>query len=514
MPKYELALTGGSESDRFPVPAEGLVIGRSPEADIVLTGRLVSRKHARLWLEGDILCVEDLGSRNGIVVNGERVRNAQLVAGDKLGVGETTFDVLAQLPIAASRSVIPYDTANTLCDEILKGESTRFPILYRATQLLGTVFDVDQLFNEILEVIFDALPVRRGYVLTLSVDSEDPVVRATRSCEGEGQGPPLSRTLVNHVVCQRDAILTLDARADVRFEAAKSILGHGIRAAMCAPLCGRQGIVGAIYVDSGRSDTVFSEEDLQLLTAVGRVVGVAVENAQLYRENVERERLAALGQAMAGIGHCVKNIVTALRGGEMFVDKAFRNTDVTYLEKGWPLIRRALERIDMLVMNMLSFARDSVPERTPVDANKLIEEVLSVVRARAERIGVTLELVPCERSTAWVDERDLYRVLLNLVTNALDACETTKGAVMVTSYCNERGCTIEVHDNGVGIPPNVLPTIFRPFVTTKGSGGIGLGLACCQRIVRAHGGEIRVFSEPGKGTKFTVFIPSETTVMT
>ena len=510
MARYELVLSGGSGGDRFQVAPGGIVLGRSPDADVVLTGQSVSRRHARVWLEGDALLVEDLGSRNGITVNGKQVERAALQAGDQLGVGESLFDVLKYMAVAEGRSVISYDKGSTLCDLFVHEDTDRFPILYRATQLLGTVFDLDQLLSDILELIFDALPVRRGFVLTLSKDSQEAEVRATRAREGESGGPPLSRTLIDHVVYQRDAILTRDAQDDSRFDVSQSIVGHAIRAAMCAPLCGRQVVVGAVYVDSGDTDTVFGKEDLELLTVLGRVVGVAVENAQLYQDNVEQERLAALGEAMAGVGHCVKNVLTSLRGGTAFIDQALEKADVSHIEKGWPLLRRALERIDLLVMNMLSFARDQAPERASMDVNALIEEVLDVVRPRAERAGVSLDFVPCEDGAAWADERQIYRVLLNLLTNALDACVQRGGAVMITSACDEAGCTIEVHDNGVGVPPEILPRLSQAFVSSKGSNGIGLGLACSYRIVRAHGGNISVKTVLDKGSRFTVFLPSDT----
>lgn len=510
MPRYELALRGGSEGDRFTVSAEGIVIGRAPDVDVVLAGPLVSRRHARVWLEGDALWVEDLGSRNGITINENRVERDELHAGDALTVGDSTFDVLKHISVSSGRTVIPFDVGSTLCENIVQKDAKRFPILHRATQLLGTVFDLDQLLKEILELIFDAFPVRRGFILILDPDSQEPQVRAMLSSEGEAQGPPFSRTLVDRVVLQREAVLTMDAMADARFDGAQSIVGHAIRAAMCVPLCGRQAILGAIYVDSGRSDVAFGEDDLQLLTALGRVVGVAVENAQLYKENIERERLAALGEAMAGVGHCVKNILTALRGGGILIDRAFERSELDHMERNWPFVRRALERIDMLVINMLTFARDPQPSRTLTDINALVDEAIAMVHPRADKLKVTIEHVPCECEKAWLDERQVYRVLLNLLTNALDACESKGGAVVVTNHCDEKGCTIEVHDNGPGIAPEIIPKLSQAFVTTKGSAGIGLGLASCYKIVRAHGGDITVKSTPDQGATFTVFLPSET----
>ncbi|NIA13593.1 MAG: FHA domain-containing protein [Nitrospiraceae bacterium] len=510
MARYVLMLSGGSDADRFEVPPSGLVLGRSPEVDIVLTGPAVSRRHAHVWLEGDALFVEDLGSRNGVEINGEITHLGRLDAGDRLGVGDTLFEVVKHQAIAAGRSVIGYDQGSTLCQRIVTEDTARFPLLYRATQLLGTVFDLDELFTKILELIFDALPVRRGFILTLARDSNEPELRATLSREPDKAAPPLSRTLVDHVIGQRDAIMTLDAQYDRRFQTAQSVVSHAIRAAMCAPLCGRTAVVGAIYVDSGAEAGSFTEQDLQLLTVIGRVVGEAVENAQLHREMIERERLAALGEAMAGVGHCVKNILTAIRGGGHFIDRGVAESEIEFVGKGWPMLRRAMERIDMLVMNMLSFAHNPEPQRIETDIDVLCREVLGMVRTRADKLNITLEYEPCGGATAWVDERQLYRVLLNLLTNAVDACERTGGAVWVSSTCDTSGCTIKVRDSGPGVPPDILPKLSRAFVSSKGSNGVGLGLACSYKIVRAHGGDILVESTPGEGATFSVVLPSET----
>jgi signal transduction histidine kinase len=387
-------------------------------------------------------------------------------------------------------------------------ESSRFPILYRAAQLLGTIFDLDDLLKQILDIIFEALPaVRRGYVITFSDNANEAKVRASNLREGEATTLPLSTTLIDYVFTEKNAILTRDAQADSRFQGAQSIIGHAIHAAMCAPLRGRQAVVGAIYVDSGAKSSNFTDNDLQLLTVLAQVVGVAVENARLYQANMEQERLAAIGQATAGIGHCVKNILTGLLGGAQFVDMALEKNDLRYIEKGWPIIRRAIDRIEMLMLNMLSFSRNRQPERALTDVNALIHEVLDVVRSRAEKKNIVLGANQTGIVHAYIDSREIYRVILNLLVNAIDACEGDGGSVTVAASTEPSGCYIEVRDTGAGIPAELMPKLFQAFVSTKGSNGTGLGLACSNKIVREHGGVIHVDSEVGKGTKITVFLP-------
>jgi signal transduction histidine kinase len=110
---------------------------------------------------------------------------------------------------------------------------------------------------------------------------------------------------------------------------------------------------------------------------------------------------------------------------------------------------------------------------------------------------------------AQVDSQAIYRVLLNLVVNAVEACEHNEGSVSILCVCTDQGCTIRISDTGIGIPEAIIPHLSEAFVSSKGSGGTGLGLACSYKIVREHGGDIQVKSQSGTGTIFTVFLPEE-----
>lgn len=498
----------GKVSKRYRVPPSGLVAGRATSSGLTLPDQLVSRQHARIWLEDGALRVKDLDSRNGVFVNGERVREGALQEGDKLHIGDHVLEVTRYSDTDLGRTVISFEEGSALCEEARLLDTGRLPHLYRAAQLLGTVFDGDALLQQILELIFEALPVRRGFVLTRAHPEDEAEIRAQRARDGEQDGPPLSSTLIDLVFQERKAILTADAREDSRFDGAVSIIGHQIQAAMCAPMCSRDNVAGVIYVDAGATNARFSGQDLELLTSIARVVGVAVENAQLYKEKLEQERLAAIGEATAGLGHCIKNILTGIRGGAEFVDIAFQKQDISYLERAWPIMSRAIQRIDMLVMNLLTFSKERVPDLTETNMNALIEDVFDVLRGRAEKAGVTLRVERDPVGKAEVDGREIYRVLMNLATNAIEACEKSGGEVTGRCVCDELGCALSVSDTGHGIPAELLPKLSRAFVSTKGSGGTGLGLACSYKIVREHGGTVTVESEVGKGTTFTIFLPS------
>ena len=258
---------------------------------------------------------------------------------------------------------------------------------------------------------------------------DEPVVNASHPDGKDRGGPPLSQTLIHHVLEHRDAVLTHDAQTE--FKGAESVISHGITAAMCVPLCGREEVIGAIYVDSGDDEVVFKADHLKLLTAIGRVTGVAVENARLHREAVERERLAAIGQATAGIGHCIKNILVGIKGGAEFVDLSLESNEMKYIQKGWPLIRRSADRMEDLVLNLVTFSREREPERTPTDVNLLVKEIADTLKSHSDRSKVSIEIVRGELPRVSLDSLGIYRAILNLTTNAIDACEEVGGKVTI-----------------------------------------------------------------------------------
>ncbi len=509
MPEFELILRKEDGlSERYALSPEGLTLGRSPDNDITLVDRLASRHHARIWAEDETVLVEDLGSRNGVEVNGRRVQRGEANSGDVIRVGDSAFEVKRSGGSNLGRSVISAERAQEVQASIVsEGGGARLGVLYQAARLLGSIFDLDDLLNAILALIFDALPVRRGFILTRDAETSEAEIHATFSKEEGDQGPPLSHTLIQHVFDNRSAMLTTDAQDDSRFERAASIFGHQIHSAMCAPLMGREAIVGAIYVDSGTSHETFSRDDLELLASIALVVGVAVENARLYQESVEKARLAAIGEATAGLGHCVKNILTGIRGGSEFIDMALENEEFRYLKTGWPIMSRAIDRIENLVMNMLTFSKEREPERGVTDVGMLINDVAEAMRGRAEKSDVQVLFEKRDIGVIEVDATQIFRVIQNLLINAIEGCEDGGGKVELSCTYDADGCRFSVADSGVGMPREMMDHLPNAFLSTKGSVGTGLGLAVSYKIVEEHGGIIEVESEEGKGTRFNVFLP-------
>ena len=221
----------------------------------------------------------------------------------------------------------------------------------------------------------------------------------------------------------------------------------------------------------------------------------------------DKERLAALGQLAAQLAH---EIGTPLGSVSGHLQLALSGRDVPPpLQDRLQVATRELERVSKIVRDYLDSTRTVAPERVPVDVERIVDEALGIcisVDARA-RIDVQ-KRIAVEAAHAETDPGLLRQILVNLITNAVDALAAEGGHIRVDAYARDGGVAIAVADDGVGIAPEDAARIFEPFYTTKGRGkGTGLGLAICRELATALGGRITVESAPGRGSTFTVTLP-------
>jgi signal transduction histidine kinase len=221
----------------------------------------------------------------------------------------------------------------------------------------------------------------------------------------------------------------------------------------------------------------------------------------------DKERLAALGQLAAQLAH---EIGTPLGSVSGHLQLALSGRDVpTPLKDRLQVATRELERVSKIVRDYLDSTRTVAPERVTVDVERVVDEALGIcisAEARA-RIDV-LKVIESAAAHAETDPGLLRQILVNLITNAVDAVPADGGHIRVEAVARDGGVAIAVADDGVGIAPEDAARIFEPFYTTKGRGkGTGLGLAICRELATALGGRITVDSSPGRGSTFTVTLP-------
>jgi len=239
-------------------------------------------------------------------------------------------------------------------------------------------------------------------------------------------------------------------------------------------------------------------------------LAIALEMSELQREHLQEERLAAIGQTVAGLSHCMKNTLNGLKGGKFIIERALSLENPEKLKKGLAVLNSSIQHIEQLTHDMLFYAADRAIDLKPANPNDTVLEIIDLLAENAASQGVELladldsNMVPIP-----LDRNEFYRAILNLATNAIDACaESDRGsAVTLRSVMEHDSVLITVQDNGIGIPEELLRRITERFYTTKGSKGTGLGLPVVQKIAELHGGRLEVESVLGQGASFHFRIP-------
>ena len=435
-------------------------------------------------------------------------------------------------------------------------------VLYRLSAALGSSFKTTQVLEVVMDLVFEHVKADRGILMLINRDGEiepkvvrvrdettgfkprtsgsekktndgtlnaviaDPGPRnpepGTRVLE-EPEKITASRTIIKHVIDSGSGVLSSNAMTDPRFSKGKSVQNMGIRSALCVPIKARKfdvrpddpsttdQVIGVIYIDSSVRNYTYSTDQLRLLTAIGLQAGMAIQNAKLYQAGLEAERMAAIGETTAALSHSIKNILQALRGGTDVVEMGIRRQDFNQLGKGWRVVEKNLDRIFNLTMNLLAYSRPRTPKLEMSQPRKIINESLELIAPLANEKGVmAIADIDKDMPPIPLDPDGMHQVLMNLLTNALDAVAKNEGIIRVTCRydANEKAAIIEVIDNGEGIAPSMQPHLFEIFHSTKGNRGTGLGLAVAKKVVDEHHGSIAANSKPGEGTTFTLRLPS------
>jgi PAS domain S-box-containing protein len=395
-------------------------------------------------------------------------------------------------------------------------------------ELTGTL-DPERIGELVARGMIDMLAVRgaavclhdadTGELRVLSAFGDDaPAVRGVALQPGEG--------VAGRAIAERKLFVTPDMLNEPRVEMSSAlrerIKQHESRVAVGVPLLTHERIVGALTL-ADRLGREFTADELQALQAFADQAALAFENAQLYeraRDSLNRLRetqaqlvqaakMSALGQLVSGVAHELNNPLSVIIGyGQLLLGREMPDT----VKRPVELMVSQGDRMAKIVRNLLYFARQRPPERSPVDINHVIEETLALRMNQLTLSGITVETDFAPNLPAITgDAQQLEQVVLNLLLNAEQAILEAKPGgriVLRTRPRDDRAAiTLEIVDDGPGIPAEALPRVFEPFFTTKVVGmGTGLGLSVSYGIIEEHGGRLSVQSHPGE-TTFTVELP-------
>ncbi len=304
-----------AHGDPFDQTLEGdsLVIGRSSAAELVLADRFLSRRHARLHRDGESWLVEDLGSRNGTLLNGTRVEGpTKIKVGDEVRLSGSVIMVRSaaegdqDVTVSPSQESAQHtvfrrasdlinkqssdDTAGLDAPEAMRRQADRLRLLNDVHRALNQSISLDDLLQMILARAFDELSPEEGVILLK--DKEGEYYRAARkTLPGAAGKYAFSETLIHEVAEKGMAALVLDVETDERFAHAQSILSSGIRSLVAAPLLDAEGSLGMVALNSRVHKRQFDEEDMELLVSLASVAALRIRNVALAEEAAERRLL-------------------------------------------------------------------------------------------------------------------------------------------------------------------------------------------------------------------------------
>jgi phosphoserine phosphatase RsbU/P len=303
MPEISIQTADGAK-ERYSVAKPRVTIGRSRESDIFLPDQWLSRHHAEIVQRPDGYFVVDLQSKNGTLLNGLPVKeDGRLREGDVITLGEHTLTFVADegtdeefepegTRVFSIRELSDINTKPAIDPAELQRQNRVLATLSKAASELVIHRPLDELFDTILKLLFEAVTAERGAILLLEGEPRLPRIKASKSTRGEPL-TKVSRSIGRRVMEDRVALLLPNVLEDARFKAEASILSSGIRSAMCAPLWYNPGaglkdeVIGLVYLDSLQRSHSFGEEDLRILTALANVAAAKIENVRLLEESMQ-----------------------------------------------------------------------------------------------------------------------------------------------------------------------------------------------------------------------------------
>jgi len=233
-----------------------------------------------------------------------------------------------------------------------------------------------------------------------------------------------------------------------------------------------------------------------------------LHNLKLYQQLLKNERLVAVGQTISGLSHDIKNILNGLEGGITLSKSFTKERNWEELKFSLSMVERSSRRLKNLVLDMVDFSKKRPLFYQEKDLNQLMERLIEDIKLAIGKNIIIEKKLDEKLPLVSIDYYKIDRVITNLLNNAADAIGNKNGKITVTTkFVSKNTVQIKISDNGCGIPKETLKRIFEIFYSTKGQRGTGLGLALAKKIIEDHHGEIKVNSETGKGTTFTLILP-------
>lgn len=403
----------------------------------------------------------------------------------------------------------------------------RLERLLEASRLLNSTLELTELTKIVFQIVRDEVPVDRCTLFV--IDHKQQLLRSffAEGVERFEISLPIGQGLAGTVAATGQLLDVGSAYKDERFNADfDADLGYKTRDVLCLPVFNCEGtLIGVLELLNRKRP--LGPRDQDFLTSMCTYIGLALQNAWIHRELLERgkaeeelklvrerlahaEKLSAMSEMVAGIVHEMRNPLAVALGQCTLLREDSNET--TQGEDRISKIEVSIDRALKVAKNFLNFARGIKGERAPTDVNSIINQTVELLAYEFRSRGVKASLDLGNLPLVQLDSGSVQQVLVNVLKNAQQAASEKEdgGTVSVRSSCDsqKRTIRIELSDDGSGIPEDIRSRVFEPFFTTKPRGtGTGLGLAISKRIIEQHQGTLSFDSVTGRGTTFVIELP-------
>lgn len=418
---------------------------------------------------------------------------------------------------------------------LLRGQRRYQEVLKQAARELARIHSLKKLLNLITHIVTRTVGITHSAVYLYDESHNGFVLRAVRCLKKQPGLVEKEDSLSRWFERQREPLvyeeisrMSQEGEGAIFKELEKQMLS--LNAAVIVPGFLKEKLLGFLVLGQKRSGRVYTREDLNTFSVLANQAVLAIENAILY-ENIEgqvrqrteelvkvqnqliqAEKLATMGTLAGGVAHEINNPLTAiLTNVQMLL--ALNDSLDTDAKESLELIEEATQRCRTIVQKLMAYARKPLEasEMSKVNLRAALKDALSLLahQLELENIKISQE---SRKDDLWVmgNENEIEQVITNIILNAKDAIKQRKagGEIKISILENGKWLKVNISDDGIGMPREVLERAFDPFFTTKDIGkGLGLGLSICQAIIERHNGLISVQSQLNTGSTFTIKLP-------
>ena len=532
---------------------ETVTIGRDRQSSILLEDDEVSRVHCSIFVESSRVFLVDEGSSNGTYLNGTSISRAEVQKGDKIRIGKTQFEFnsflqisidqqdaspLTASPMRVSRVNEPSISARpteqiSQSDNDTDSVGVKFDVdkdsrdaiavdpdpsqqiasqhffelpndergfVYQSMLATSQTMDIDKMLHEVMELIFDWLPVDRGCVFLsnpLKKKANKLEIKyvkkrlANDGSEGASQlKMDLDKAIINYVASRKVGVLSPKVWSDHDQSIDSRQTPSVSNQAICVPLQSRDEVIGVMYVDKSsdsNSDTDLSEENLRTMLVMAQQLALGIENARFFQDRVNKERDWEFGEVTTFMEHRINNILQGINGGSHLLEAGLKSDNLELCDKGWEITRKNQAWIVELVNDLMVLGSPLELKPKQCDLAELVAQAAATVESNlsAARLACRLPPTGTPESVASVDRRSLKICLEHMIRLVADSASGSGSEIQFSIIRNERQLQLVIDH-----PGSPLQT-----VRTSPEGKEELHsttLAVAQKIIQAHQGQITV----------------------